>query len=348
MNRESDLTVQVDISPPFKGHVTPRGLIEPRGTVEFQTDYSRIGGPYVGYIFQLKSKDFTFEAGFTQDHFYLQRNDQRVEKPIVPIYGPLGRVHFFATWDVDRLVLTILDETYKETIATLSNTDEKTREVEKRTVTVWTPPTLPPTSLLRWARKESILPTVVYNTAEHLHETVASSIEAIADIVESLDAFNSFWDITYEGPRIVRRRPKRETDIHPTIHSLLFHIALAKNLEISREYPIAGGRLDFLVSGPLISGGSGSVCLEFKHAHSGENELLHGLLKQLPAYMTAKGSDFGIYCVMYFKGMFFEEPGAYDSKQLRLMLEKKQREVGLANIRTLVMDLSGRPSPSKL
>jgi hypothetical protein len=126
---------------------------------------------------------------------------------------------------------------------------------------------------------------------------------------------------------------------------MLSDIALVQNLEVSREYPTAGGQLDFLFTAPLRTGQIIPVCVEFKHAHS--SDLLHGLLVQLPAYMQAKGSDFGIYCVTYFKGRDFGEPAEYDKHSLRMALELKRRSAGLDRISILIFDLARPEPPSK-
>lgn len=166
------------------------------------------------------------------------------------------------------------------------------------------------------------------------------------DKILAIGLRNPFWDITYDGPKITSRRPKRETDIHPTIHGLLYEIGIAKNFLIAPEYSIAGGRLDFLVSGMLNAGGIVDVCIEFKQAHS--HDLLDGLLKQLPEYMKAKGCDSGIYCVMYFRGEYFSKPESYDVDKLMFFLEMERRKAGLHTIRILVMDFSYQTPPSKL
>jgi len=88
------------------------------------------------------------------------------------------------------------------------------------------------------------------------------------------------------------------------------------------------------------------VCVEFKHAHS--QDLFHGLREQLPAYMRAKGSDFGIYCVTYFKGENFSKPVQYDSAHaVKMALEIARRSSGLARIVIRIFDLSGQKSPSR-
>jgi hypothetical protein len=338
--------VSVEIASHLGGHITPRGLIEPRGTIELKTNYAHVGGSNSGHFCKVVSREYQLEIGCTETHFYIMRNADRLEVPIRPIHRLTGSVHILAGWDLTQLSLTVLDDTFTEAIAGLQNNEDKVREVQNRQTFLVTVPTIPPNSLLKWARKQAVLPTETYNSVSHFNEIVASSLEAIADPVSSMGSINSFWDITYQGRAIVGRQPKREVDIHPTVHNLLFYIAIAKNLEVTPEYPIAGGRLDFLISAPLADGNTANACIEFKHAHS--HDVLDGLLHQLPTYMRAKGCDFGVYCVLYFKGPHFDEPRDHDLVGLRILLEKKKRAAGLGNIRTLMFDFSRREAPSKL
>jgi len=71
------------------------------------------------------------------------------------------------------------------------------------------------------------------------------------------------------------------------------------------------------------------------------------LREQLPAYMRAKGSDFGIYCVTYFKGKDFGKPEQYDKHTLRMALELARRSAGLDRIAIRIFDLSRPEPPSK-
>lgn len=159
--------------------------------------------------------------------------------------------------------------------------------------------------------------------------------------------YTAFWNFSY-GPdhKIIARLPKQEPHIHPVIQGLLSDIAIAKSFRISSEYEIAGGDLDFLISGVLDTGTTKSVCIEFKNAHN--PRLSHGLLKQLPDYMRAEGCDFGVYCVLWFKGADFGEPKHLDEINLKLSLEREASSAGLLSIRIMIFDLSRPTPPSRL
>jgi|GEM_PF-1506014 len=344
--RKTNQRVLVGIAPQLRGGVTPRDLMGAEGTFCFYSNYSEIGGDKTGILFNLVSDSYRLEAGFTSTQFYIVRNHDRLELPIQPVYKPTGRLCGFITWSPTELSLSILDESYDEAISKLTDPTEEEEEIGRRTKVLKTLVTFPPHSLVEWARAESIAPVTTYRSVEDFNETVTSLLQSIQDKVLAIGLHHPFWDIHYEGPKIISKQPKHETDIHPTIHALLFDIALAKNLQISPEYPIAGGQLDFLVTGVLDTGQMVSVCIEFKHAHS--KDLLNGLLKQLPAYMHAKGCNFGLYCVMYFKGVDFVEPKDYSLNQLEILLDGNRISQGLSNIRIIILNLTHKKPPSKL
>ena len=331
-SRKDDWEVLVEIAPQIRGRVTSRDLIKAEGTILLVVNGSQIGSHISGILFRLVSDSYYLEAGFKGTQFYIARNHDKLEMTLQPAYEPTCWLRIFATWSPTELSLD-----YKAI---------KVEEIGSRKKVLKTSITFPPNSLINWARAESIAPVTTYGSVEIFNEAVTSSLfQSIQDKVSNIGSSNPFWDVSYDGPKIVSKMPKRETDIHPTIHALLFDIALAKNLQISPEYPIAGGRLDLLVSGVLDTGQIANVCIEFKHAHS--KDLLHGLLRQLPDYMRAKGCNFGLYCVMYFKGEDFEEPKDHDYNQLETLLNGEKISAGLSNIRIIILDFSHKKTPSK-
>src|SRR5262249_24424935 len=101
-------------------------------------------------------------------------------------------------------------------------------------------------------------------------------------------------------------------------------------IEVTPEYTVSGGRLDFLFTGLLADNQRVYACVEFKHAHS--RDLLHGLTHQLPAYMRGKGCDFGLYCVLYFRGGDFAAPAQYSADALQLHLVNSAEAAGIFNV----------------
>ncbi len=341
MNTKHD--VSIDIAPQLKGHVTPRDLIEANGTLVFWINYSQLGIGKQGYLFRVRSDRYYLEVGFTESSFYIARNESKFETPI-SADRPNEYVCCYAMWQPAKLSLLMLDKSYDEAVSLGA---DAISEVEKCTKEIDTPLVLPPNSLITWARKQAIVPTIAYDSLSHFYQEVTFALQSIPDKATTANIYNAFWDITYRGPsEIAPRKPKREPDIVAVVHGLLFDVAIAKNFEISPQYPLGGGKLDFLISGHLKTGEVANVCVEFKHAHS--NKLRNGLLRQLPRYMQTKGCDFGIYCVMFFKGKYFERPKKYDLESLDFYLKSLAGSAGLSNIRILVFDLSYPKPPSQL
>lgn len=108
-SREKHENVAVELAPQMRGLVTPRDLITPSGTIEFQSNYSQMGGYKTGVLFRLSSRDYHLEVGFTNSDFYMIRNGQRLHWLLEPVFRPQGHVHCFATWAPTQLSLLILE-----------------------------------------------------------------------------------------------------------------------------------------------------------------------------------------------------------------------------------------------
>jgi len=158
--------------------------------------------------------------------------------------------------------------------------------------------------------------------------------------------YDAFWNINKKD-RITIRTPKKEPQNQPTIAGLLSYVTIPKNISIASEFPTGGGNLDYLLSGINTKNQVLNACIEVKNAHSSDIE--KGLTKQLPEYMKTKGTDLGIYLVLWFKGKHFDKPKKYPTiKELETKLYEIRDAKGLANIRLHIIDLSGSKPPSTL
>lgn len=343
---EKSDSISIQIEPIAKG-VTPFDVIQSIATVELPYSVIRqilaesklpvLDGP----LFKVESPQYKLQLGFTQNVLYLSRNNEQVEAPV----NSSDFVQCYVTWQPTELRLTVLDRSFGVAIDSGADPDE---EIEKRTRTVTTPATLPPNSLVEWARSQLLVPTQTYKTIEYFFQEVVFALQSIQDKVDKINnLYRAFWNFKY-GPhgKIVERLPKQEIDIHPTFRGLLSDIAIEKNFKISPDYEIGGGALDFLITGIIDPGYIGSVCVEFKNAHN--SSLKDGLLKQLPAYMQAEGCDLGVFCVLWFKGIDFAEPSYSNEVDLKLMLEREADAAGLTGIRVMIFNLSRPEAPSRL
>ena len=84
------------------------------------------------------------------------------------------------------------------------------------------------------------------------------------------------------------------------------------NLSLVREVGAGIGSLDFLLEGIVDGGQKINVCVEVKLAHSGKNKLKKGLLTQLPQYMAALSAQYGVFLVLWFKGLGFDQPSEFE------------------------------------
>lgn len=318
----------IEIAPQLRMQYAPLDFMAASGTMTFTAYGSELGLGKGGYLFRVSFQSYTFEAGFTPSELYFQRNGYRASLEIEDINGPNDTLKCILEFDPTKLAVTILEPSY-----------------EKRIRTISTPPVIPPNEILNWARKVSILPVKRYDSAEDFYHTVLISVQSIQDKIKSSNMYDAFWDFSHEGSKITNRRPKRETSITATVHGLLFDILLLKNIQIYPEHPLAGGNLDFLLSGILQSGEFANACIEFKHAHS--QNLENGLTNQLPTYMNANGCKYGIYCPIYFKGHYFNKPDeSIPDMEFRLKNLVPPRLYPDINVFTL--DLSRPISPSQL
>jgi hypothetical protein len=164
--------------------------------------------------------------------------------------------------------------------------------------TIQTPLAGPPYEVRDWLRRKSLIPQTTYPDAAAVLDTVIQHIENISAKIKDTGAVAGFWDVTYDGQRILERIPKRETELTEVLGMHLSDLELTKNIRVLRETPAGSGRMDFLFIGTLDSGKSVPICCEVKRFHS--DDVAHGLQKQLPEYMKLKATSFGIFAMLDF------------------------------------------------
>ena len=125
---------------------------------------------------------------------------------------------------------------------------------------------------------------------------------------------------------------------------------LLASIEVIPEYKTGIGNLDFLFLGSVKGEGICRLAAEFKRAQS--NDVYNGLEKQLPAYMRASNAKYGAYCVLGFKGDWFDEPRGMSLHDLEFQLKLRQLESSdpaiRTDIRVFLYDLSKPVTASKL
>jgi hypothetical protein len=284
-----------------------------------------------GMLFKVLDDGFVFVLSVQNTALVLQRN--QTVSVLTTAELP---------WALDRLIVTIMwtiDELYLR-----CGSADSFREAR-----VPTTPVAAPQALVKWARQQSLLPTIEYRSEEDFRQRVYTSLASVQQKISEVGAHNPFWDLQYDGSTIVSRRPKKETDIHPTIHCLLSDQMLMASIEVVPEFQTGIGNLDFMFLGTVAGKGIARLCAEFKPAHS--KDVFHGLEVQLPAYMQNSGVRFGAYCVLGFKGEWFDEPRSTTLNELyhQLQLAKlRQKTPVMEGIRIFMYKLSKPIRASKL
>ena len=137
--------------------------------------------------------------------------------------------------------------------------------------------------------------------------------------------------------------PLSEPQIQPLVFSLLNTFFSSFLINCDKEPELAGGKVDFLLSYNTMTD-LYSIAVEFKLAH--HKEIDHGLKVQLPAYMDAKRSKYGIFLVFWFKDDNFSQPTKYhDPDELKVHLQTLIPEDKIIEI--IIIDCSNQPPPSK-
>ncbi|GAG75348.1 unnamed protein product, partial [marine sediment metagenome] len=300
------------------------------GTFTFMTDKKSLLGS--GIIFRIESAGFIYIFSIQNVSLVVQRNDVVSVLTLndVPEDIPLG---IYVMWNFSELTLTCRFGSLEK--------DEKKSVVP-------TPPLAPPINLIRWARKNNLLPVEEYISAEEFRNKVHSCLLSIQDKLQEIGAYSQFWNITYNGKKIEKRIPKHETEVQPIIQCLLSDQFLMASIEIIPEFKGGVGDLDFLFIAKIKDQGFAYFCVEFKNAHS--DKLVNGLTTQLPSYIQNKGASYGAYCVLDYRGQWFDKPILENNDSLSFYLNLKSAVIPLPmndNIRVFVYELSKPLSASK-
>ncbi len=324
------MKTEFSISPVLKGLMTANDALQSQGTISFSTIKSELLKG--GIFFQLIDNDFIFIFSIQNQNLVVQRNE--IVSILTLEKAPDNtRLVIFMMWSFSELHLICK---YGPNI-----NDELSSKVP-------TTPCAPPISLVKWARMQNLLPIKTYSNEEEFRTKVHSCLQSIQDKIYEAGGYSQFWNIIYDGQKIKSREPKREKEIHPTIHCLLSDQALLSSFEVIPEYQTGIGNLDFLLNGIIKGGEISKICIEFKNAHS--PDLYHGVTNQLPDYMRNCKAKYGVYCVLNYKGEWFDKPVFDDKIDLSIILHNVRYSVLdpiQENIRLMMYSLSKPKSASK-
>ncbi len=318
------------VTPALKGLVSAEDLLKTNRTLSFHCNKKNLLED--DEIFLLESKGFLFSLSTQNTSLVFKRNETKLVLPLNNL--PDGKsIGVYATWDINKLQLNCIYG---------SNVQEQIK------CEVFTYPVAPPSDLIKWSRKCNLLPQEEYQCEEDFGNKVHSCLLSIQEKIHQTGSYYQFWNIQYEGQKILKRTPKYEVEVQPIIHSLLSDQFLMASIEIIPEYNSGVGDLDFLFIGKIKNNGFGYFCAEFKRAHS--DKLKEGLTNQLPTYMESKTAKYGAYCVLNYYGDWLKTPEKFKDKNLDFELELMKLESKnpyLLNTRIFIYNLSRPVSASK-
>jgi hypothetical protein len=271
-------------------------------------------------FFTIECPGFHLSAGILNNKVFLNRNSNLATSDL-PSHKKNDTVRMMWAWLPKSI----------QVAATSRLTQEEVTHNQCSTT-----PIFPPKRILAWARQKRMTLEFLYETPEHVARTVMELLEGVQDKILFSSMQSAFWNKSDNGTLT----PKRETDVHKIVEALLFDGCVAKNLQCFAEPRIDGGNIDFLITGTLSNGEHHKICIEFKNAHAGD--LNHGIETQLPAYMDQVASDFGFYCVLYYRCDDFSRP-SQDPDDLRNELNRRIGGTG-RKVVALIWDLGFQTS----
>ncbi len=330
---------EIYITPELKGHGSPADMLVSHGMLVFNSIWPSKDLLGNSVIFRVTSEQYIFELKIENGVMQLNRNGFCASIDLKTLPKNLISVRVEAYWDIDKLRVSCGEIDKNGPFGLGKHGIYSEGE---------TTPTPIPSDLVDWARKNNLIPQNEYNSKEEFRSKAYAILGTIQEKIDKTGAALSFWDVEYKGRKIIKRTPKKEPDIHPIINCILFDQSILANIEIISEYKTGVGNLDFLFIGNIKNEGTCKLPVEFKRAHA--TDLEHGLIKQLPAYMANIGANYAAYCVLSFKGEWFNKPNS-ELVDLDYMLKQKILQgnpAGLEGIRVFTYDLSKPVSASKI
>ena len=288
-----------------------------------------------GILFIVEGEDYHFKLSVDQSGLYVHRNGEQCALHKDMLHN--GHLTFFILiWNPSKIELITAERLKSETGADVD------REINSLKNTL---PCAVPLSLKRWAREQSLIPTVQYNSENEFRDTIYQCLANLKSNVED-NAIEAFWDYTYSGNKIAGKKPKKEPLAQPTIKGLIQTELILKGIDVFRENVTPAGDIDFTLVGTVKRIGLVNMCVELKNAHS--QYLENGLINQLPDYMRSQDSQYGAYVVLNYNlkdGTNLQRADL--THKLNLLQLNSTDSLVQHNIRTFVIDLDKNVVASK-
>ena len=313
-------SARLELFSPLKSQISFSDFCRPMATMEFVANDGLLSNAF--QLFRLSFPGYELEAKIKEGRVFFRRNAHWQHSEA---FIGTERCNVAIQWDADSISIGVKPANVPGTM------DGHMRATR-------TPVTVPPMELVRALRTESLLNNAAYRTVDDLFGTVADCLSLCEADIRRHGAERFVW-----GKDGNKDSPLDEPEISRHVASFLSVHGAHKNFDVMCESVAGGGNLDFYVLGPIVGAGLGKVAIEAKKAESGRLE--HGFQVQLPEYMARIGTQYGIYLVYWLKSAAYARPS--QSSYAELEIEKLHPIARLPTIRTLGMDLSYGPSPSK-
>jgi hypothetical protein len=333
--------------------VTRISLIRPTCTATMIGPCKPLPPSYSHIYFLVQAEEYLLVFGRKGNRYFFQRNAVCVSLPIPPPRAiKAEEIAIAVVWRLDEIGITgylASNERKREK----PDWEAKSRDWKETT------PTVPPNSLYVWARKRLLISERTYTRPGEVFNVVIDALQALNEDISITSDLAGFWDEQRDGNKVVKLIPKREPIITRHIESRLRDITLQKNIDIMREVEIGNSKLDLLFSAPLADGSTVRVCVEVKKAHA--SDLAHGLSIQLPEYMRRLGTDYGVYCVIYFGKDYQHQVESFKDlvnglgsnielyrSNLGSLLNVAQSSLPFRNLVANIIDVSQKPSAGQM
>ena len=180
---------EIFITPSFRGAATGPDLLFAEGTMAFVTNWSSLLTP--GTLFLVRSPGFVFSLSSADGSIVFQRNEAALIFPVGALSRAETKVRMALSWSPTALII-----------------DAGTDVANRQRLELTTAPCATPVDLIRWARKQGLVPRQEYETEEALRQRVYQALLSVNDKIHEADAYRSFWNIVYSGNTISDRQPK--------------------------------------------------------------------------------------------------------------------------------------------
>ena len=316
------------ISESFKSYISLVDFAQPEFTLCFSLTTLVLG--HEELLFNVTSGNYLISLIKTENgSLILKRNSKEVCADLC-LYN----------LDIASLWVTVAPNQIGITISSSGNIELSNR--------ISTDTVYPPQELIRYIRNASIEPRIHYNNQESFREKVQSNILWLSNKISTTGGYKSYWNITYDGQKIIDRKPKKETEVQPLIHQAIYDVMESSSITVTPEFPTGDGNVDFLFSAYIEDQGMVTICAEVKLAHS--KDLINGYTHQLPKYMSSTNSKYGIYVVLNYKGDWFDKPvfgNGFDAYDQLMMATTKVNFVEPDRIRVVEVNLAKPLTASK-